>query len=59
VKYRPLRKNEKPDRAKGDQYTEQPRLWYATGYIGNKTVREIQGQFPDLIYRIPIREEKT
>jgi hypothetical protein len=56
MKYRMLRKNEKPDKAKGDQYRT-PSVrgdhWHATSLRGKRTVSECNRAGNPCVYRRP------
>lgn len=56
MKYRMLRKNEKPDKAKGDQYRT-PSVrgdhWHATSLRGKRTVEDCHRAGNPCVYRRP------
>ncbi len=61
MKYRMLRKNEKPDAAKGDQVRTQGLKrgeWVATRHRGERTVAECGCDGSLFVYRRPIAKEK-
>ncbi len=54
MKYRMLRKNERPDKAKGDQYrtpSVKRDLWHATSLRGKRTVSECNRAGNPCVYR--------
>ncbi len=60
MKYRMLRKNEKPDKAKGDQYrtpSVKRDLWHATSLRGKRAVSECNRAGNPCVYRRPANAE--
>jgi hypothetical protein len=54
MKYRILRGNDKPDKAKGDQ-VKIFRVWYHTVYTGTLTLAQMRSAGVTAIFRRPVR----
>lgn len=58
MKYRMLRKNEKPDKAKGDEFRTNGRVWITTSLRGNATMEECHRAGNPCVYRRPVVSAK-
>jgi hypothetical protein len=61
MKYRMLRKKEKPDKAKGDQRKRAGRkykTWHLTLLDGNTTVKDLRRMGCKFLYRRPIQPKR-
>jgi hypothetical protein len=54
MKYRYLRKSDKPDKAKGDQYRTHGKRWVLTSRRGKATVEDGRRAGNPCVYRRPI-----
>jgi hypothetical protein len=62
LKYRMLRKNERPDKAKGDQYRTPgcwKEIWQETSLRGQRTVAECNKAGNPCVYRRPANNKPT
>ena len=58
MKYRMLRKNERPDEAKGDEYRTNGAIWHKTSLRGHATMEECHCAGNPCVYRRPVAEKK-
>jgi hypothetical protein len=57
MKYRMLRKNEKPDKAKGDEYQWHGDRWAITSLRGKCMVSECNRSGNSCVYRRPAKQQ--